>query len=288
VSAADLVTALYVALTVDVDDADTALVLTVNAADLAPAATRTLAGAEPGAVALRVTVIPPVGAGPLMFTVPVDEVPPVTLVGLTETLSGAGASTVTVQGTDLPLAVAVTVAGVFVDTGIPVTTNVAVVAPAEMVMLPGTVTGPLALKLTVIPPVGAPLPIVSFAVVEPPGAIVVGLQTRVDGMGPFTVRMPEAELPFAVAVTVDVVLAAMALVVTLNVADVLPAATVTLAGTEAPDVLLRATTSPPVMAGEPIVTVAVDDAPPVTLVGLNVRLVGYSLTAGVNEMIVSE
>jgi hypothetical protein len=58
-------------------------------------------------------------------------------------------------------------------------------------------------------------------------------------------------------------------VVTGKVAEVAPAATVTLTGTEAAGVLLLAsvTTAPPVGAADPNVTVAVDPVPPVTLVG---------------------
>jgi len=64
-------------------DAVTALVLTVNVALLAPAATVTLAGTVAVDVLLleRETVAPPVGAGPLSVTVPVEADPPVTLVG---------------------------------------------------------------------------------------------------------------------------------------------------------------------------------------------------------------
>jgi hypothetical protein len=59
-------------------------------------------------------------------------------------------------------------------------------------------------------------------------------------------------------------------VVTENVAVVCPAATVTLAGTVA-DVLLlpSVTTAPPVGATALNVTVPVEPAPPVTLVGFN-------------------
>ena len=67
-------------------DAATALVLTANVAVVAPAATVTLAG-TPAAVVLlleSVTCAPPAGAGPLNVTVPVEELPPVTLVGVTE------------------------------------------------------------------------------------------------------------------------------------------------------------------------------------------------------------
>ena len=65
-------------------DAVTLLVLTVKVALLAPAATVTLAGTVAAAVLslIRETAAPPVGAGPLRVTVPVEGDPPVTLIGL--------------------------------------------------------------------------------------------------------------------------------------------------------------------------------------------------------------
>jgi len=67
-------------------DAATALVLTVKDALVAPAATVTLEGTLAAVVLLleSVTCAPPVGAGPLSVTVPVEEFPPVTLVGFSE------------------------------------------------------------------------------------------------------------------------------------------------------------------------------------------------------------
>jgi hypothetical protein len=64
-------------------DVVTALVLTVNVALLAPAATVAVAGTVAAAVLplISETTAPPVGAGPLSVTVPVEGDPPVTLVG---------------------------------------------------------------------------------------------------------------------------------------------------------------------------------------------------------------
>jgi len=67
-------------------EAATALVLTVNVALVAPAATVTLDGTLAAVVLLleSVTTAPPEGAAPLNVTVPVEEFPPVTPAGFTE------------------------------------------------------------------------------------------------------------------------------------------------------------------------------------------------------------
>jgi hypothetical protein len=80
-------------------DVVTALVLTVNVALLAPAPTVTVAGTVAVDVLLleRETTAPPVGAGPLSVTVPVEGDPPVTLVGVSvseETVGRGCGSTV--------------------------------------------------------------------------------------------------------------------------------------------------------------------------------------------------
>ncbi len=78
---------------VTVVEAATALVLTAKVTLVAPAATVTLAGTLAAVVLLleRVTCAPPVGADPLNVTVPVEEFPPLTLVGFSESEERVGA-----------------------------------------------------------------------------------------------------------------------------------------------------------------------------------------------------
>ena len=79
--------------------AATALVVTVNVAVVAPAAAVTLAGAWAAAVLLfeSVTAAPPAGAGLSSVTVPVEDTPPSTDVGLTLTEFSAATGAVTVS-----------------------------------------------------------------------------------------------------------------------------------------------------------------------------------------------
>jgi hypothetical protein len=68
-------------------EAVTLLVFTVNVALVAPTATVTPTGTVAAAVLslIRETAAPPLGAGPLRVTVPVEGDPPVTLIGLSDT-----------------------------------------------------------------------------------------------------------------------------------------------------------------------------------------------------------
>lgn len=118
---------------------DTEAVSIVNVAALAPEATVTLEGtvATEGLLLLSDTEIPPLGAAPVSFTVPVEPAPPTTVLGASDSELNAGAVTVSVADLIEPL-LAVIVAGLADATGIVETLNVAFVAPAGTVTLEGT------------------------------------------------------------------------------------------------------------------------------------------------------
>jgi len=80
-------------------DVDTGFVLTVKLALVAPAATVTLDGTLATLVLLldRLTTAPPLGAAALSVTVPVDELPPVTLDGLSVSDVKGGLSATSAQ-----------------------------------------------------------------------------------------------------------------------------------------------------------------------------------------------
>lgn len=103
VSDADLLAPPYDAEMVAVVDATTAPVETMKLALLPPVGTVTLAGTA-ATLELeleRVTTAPPLGAGPLRVTVPVEDcAPPVTLVGFSISDDSATAAGVTVSDAD--------------------------------------------------------------------------------------------------------------------------------------------------------------------------------------------
>ena len=79
----------------EVEVAATGLVVTVKVVDVLPPGTVTLAGTVATDVLLleRITIAPPAGAAPLRVTVPIEELPPITLDGLSVTddaVTGAG------------------------------------------------------------------------------------------------------------------------------------------------------------------------------------------------------
>ena len=125
----------------------------------------------------RFTTKPPVGATPDSVVVPVDGVPPVTLVGLMETFERAGRLIVRGAVFVTPAAVAVIVAVVTLPTAAVETVNVVEVDPALTVTVDGTVAAVLSDdRVTTKPPVGATLPSVTVPVAEVPPVKVVGLR----------------------------------------------------------------------------------------------------------------
>ena len=119
----------------------------VKVAELAPAATVTLAGvvAIDGAVLFKVTFAPPVGAGADSVTVAVTGVPPLTVVGASvsvDSVAGAagGGFTTKVVVFCTPLYVAVSDVAVTAETAVVVMPKVAPEAPAAIVTDAGTVT----------------------------------------------------------------------------------------------------------------------------------------------------
>ncbi len=107
------------------NDADIAAVVwevtaeaeTVNVDEVLPAGIVTDAGTATDGTALRSdTAAPPLEAGPLSVTVPIEVPPPARVVGFSVTAVRTGAVTVRLAEADEPLASAVTVAVVGEDT----------------------------------------------------------------------------------------------------------------------------------------------------------------------------
>jgi hypothetical protein len=167
----------------------TEVVVTVNVALVAPVGTVTLAGA---AVAPELsdsdTNAPPLGAAPVRVTVPVDELPPVTLLGLrlkADSVAPPDDGGLTVIDVDWnPLFIWAEIWTVVRELGKVVTVKLALVAPAGTVTLAGTlaVFGRLVDRLMATPPVGAALPSLTVPVaVAPPTTLVGATVTAVSG-----------------------------------------------------------------------------------------------------------
>lgn len=152
---------------VDVVVPDTAEVVTANAAVLAPAETVTLDGAVAAAVfvELSVTTVPPVGAGEVRVTVPVDEVAPVTELGASARPEIAGGLMVKLADREFVSDPARTSAEMGADIGYVVTVKVTDVCPAGIVTEEGTDSEALKTDKSIVsPPAGAAVGIVTVPV----------------------------------------------------------------------------------------------------------------------------
>src|SRR6266850_2249801 len=210
VSVAVLVAPPYEPVIVTGVDALTAAVVIANVALVLPAAIVTLAGTVAALVLLLDSVMtaPPAGAALVSLAVPCEAVPPVTLVGFTETdesdAGGGGGETVNAALLVAPPNEPEIVTDVDEATGCVVTVNVLLVLPAATVTLAGTVATVVLLLdiVTTAPPLGAAALSVTVPVVELPPTALVGLtlnEERVAGGGGvpagFTVRSAERVTP---------------------------------------------------------------------------------------------
>lgn len=223
----------------------------VNLADAVPAATVTVPGtlAVAGLLLASVITTPPVGAGPVRVTVPVDGVPPETVVGFNARLERAGGITVIVACLIILAKLAVMITAVRRATGVVEIVKVAAVLPDATVTLTGTdaAEGMALDRVTVRPPEGAFPVSVTVPVAVLPPVTELGLRVRDERAGGFTVTVAFLLEPLAMAVITTAVLTATGVVVIVNDANVLPAPMVTFAGTLATDgfALERVTTKPP-------------------------------------------
>jgi hypothetical protein len=153
-------------------------VLTVKVALINPGDTVTLEGTVATEVLLleRATTAPAAGAGPLSVTVPVDELPPVTLDGFSVSDVSTGGAMVMEAVCIAPLKTAEMMGVVDAATGLVVTVNVVLVVPSGIVTVAGTFTDASLLeKETTAPPVGAGPFIVTVPVDELPPVKSAGL-----------------------------------------------------------------------------------------------------------------
>jgi len=250
----------------------TAVVVMVNVAVVVPAATVTFAGtAAAELLSDRDTVTPPEGAAPFRVTVPVEELPPITLLGLKLNRLAEGGLMVK-PAVLVTLYTADTVTEVALATGAVVTVKLAVVAPDATVTLAGTWAALLLSDSATTTPVAGAGPFSrTVPVDELPPTTDVGDKLRPERDGGLIVKAA-VFVPLYVADIVTEVLLATAVVVTVNVAVVVPAPTVTLAGTCAEPLLEdRATAAQPAGAGPFRVTVAVELLPPTKLLGLRLK-----------------
>ena len=171
--------------------------LIVKFAVVAPAGIVAVAGTAAALALLEEsdTANPPVGAGPLIVTVPVAFVPDITDPGAIDSALRIGGETKSVAVLVAELSVAVITAVAVDNTGDVVTVTVAEVDPPGTVTDAGTVAAAvlLELKATASPPVGAGLLIATVAVEETPPTTVVGDKVTPVSVGAVTVRVFVAE-----------------------------------------------------------------------------------------------
>lgn len=279
---------------------DTDWVFTVKLALVWPADTVTLEGTVATDVLLlvNVTAAPPDGAAALKVTVPVDLLPPLTVVGFKvrdeRVMLPEPGLMVREACAELDPRLAVITAVVVVLTDVVLTVKEVVVLPAATVTLLGTLVDELLLDSdTADPPDGAALDSVTVPCEDEPPVTLLGFKMTEDTVGPedppgFTVKLADTVVVPDWAKIALLQTALTLVVLTVKLTLVLPAATVTMLGKVTADrkqagVLTfevdSSTSLPPEGAGEAMVTVPVELLPPVTVLGF--KLIEVTLIPGV-------
>ena len=244
--------------------------VTVKVAEVAPPATVTVAGTV-AAVTLeaRLTTKPAAGAMPFNVIVAVEETPPATVVGERLIPVRIGGVTVKVAVKEVAPSFPVMVTEVDEATPVVLTVNVAEVAPASTVTVAGSVALTLLeLRLMTAPPGPAGPLSVTLPVEDVPPRTEDGVTVMPARPAGLTVKVADLLVAPNVAEIVTVVAADTAVVLTVKVAELAPAGTVTVTGKVAVALLEeRLTTMPPVPAAPVKVTVPVEELPPVTDAG---------------------
>jgi len=158
---------------------------------------------------VKETKIPPVGAGAVSVTVPVDGDPPITVVGFRLRLDKVKPLIVNVALTEFAPTPAVIVALIGHATCVVEIVKVAVVAPAFTDTVAGTVAADWLLpRLTAIPPAGATPFRVTVPVDDAPPIKAEGFRLRPTGDGELTVNATpvDTEPRMAVIVAIEVTL----------------------------------------------------------------------------------
>jgi hypothetical protein len=255
---------LRVAVIVAVASEVAAEAVALNVAELAPAATWTVAGTVTGPVAWIASVAPETGAAADNPAVQVVDPGAFTVDGLQLRLvTVVNGATVTLAVRVMAPAMAVTVMPVDAVTLAAVAVNDVLVAPWLTVAVVGTGSAePLLAKLTPKPPDGAALVNATVQLTVCPEFIVAGLHDRLDrAAGAAMVRLAVRAPPFSDAVTLAVASAATVLAVAVKVAESAPEPTETVEGTVTGPFEPSWTTAPPAGAAPDRETVQAVEEP---------------------------
>jgi hypothetical protein len=254
------------------------VVVIVNIALVAPAGTVTLGGTCAADVSEleRVTSTPPAGAGLLRVTVPCDDWPPVAVVGFRLKDASVAGGRISRFNCTVLLRLAKMATLVTCPTGCVVTVKLALLCPCGMVTLGGTeaTAGLLLPNVTTAPPGPATQPLrnetVPWTVPPPPTVVALKLKLLSSRTGSFAPRWTQEASwipPYSATTPTLPGFICSDAAVTVKVALVLPAGTVTLGGTltRCGYTLDKVTTAPPAGAGLGRFTVSWPLLPPITV-----------------------